>query len=166
MAWMKFVFAGAILLATVTLDGADANAAYPGNVGRIAYTRTDHNRGSEIFSIAPDRTGEKQLTETEFDSCCPVWSPDGARIAFSSNRSGHFQLHVLDLALMQTTQLTADDSDVSSPDWQPLSPIQADVDCNGSRTAVDALLLLRYVAGFGPPMQPAEGCADIGKPLP
>ena len=137
--------------------GPEAQAAFPGGVGRIAYTRTEGG-ASEIFFIAPDGTGEKQPTETEFDSCCPAWSPDGSRIAFSSNRSGRFQLHMLDLAVMQTIQLTAGDSDVSSPDWQPLSPIQGDVDCNGAVNSVDALGVLRAVAQMPPPAP----CLDAG----
>jgi hypothetical protein len=39
-----------------------------------------------------------------------------------------------------------------------------DVDCNGARDAVDALKILRYVAGM--PYAQHEPCPDIGTALP
>jgi Tol biopolymer transport system component len=48
----------------------------PGGL-RIAFSRL----GSGIFTVSPDGTGLRRLTSKARDSY-PVWSPDGARIAF------------------------------------------------------------------------------------
>ena len=117
---------------------------------RIAF-HTSRDGNFEIYTMSPDGDDPQRLTDSPGIDLSAAWSPDGTRIAFSSNRSGRFQLHVLDLALMQTTQLTAGGSDVSSPDWQPLSPIQGDVDCNGAVNAVDALRVLKDVQAYSRP---------------
>jgi hypothetical protein len=44
----------------------------------------------------------------------------------------------------------------------PCSP--EDVDCDGARTAVDALKILRFVAGLG--ASQTEPCIDIGQDIP
>jgi Tol biopolymer transport system component len=56
-----------------------AQAAYPGQDGRIAFVRA-----GGIYSAKPDGSGVVRLTATSGDSQ-PVWSPDGRRIAFVRN---------------------------------------------------------------------------------
>jgi hypothetical protein len=36
-----------------------------------------------IFTIRPDGTGERQLTQRSASAGFPAWSPDGSRIAYS-----------------------------------------------------------------------------------
>ena len=49
-------------------------------------------------------------------------------------------------------------------DWQRIIILQGDVDCNGSANSVDALKLLRFVAGLSVSQQP--GCPPIGTGAP
>ncbi|HMD33589.1 MAG TPA: hypothetical protein VKH42_01415, partial [Vicinamibacterales bacterium] len=60
-----------------------------------------------------DAKGERlrQLTEGAFRDSAAVWSPDGKRIAFLSNRSGSTQIHVMWVDTRETLQLTHVDRD-------------------------------------------------------
>src|SRR5262245_58344866 len=40
----------------------------------------------QIFVMNPDGTGAKNLTNTKAEDCYPAVSPDGSKIAFTSNR--------------------------------------------------------------------------------
>ena len=68
-----------------------------------------------------DVKGERlrQLTDGEFRDSAPVWSPDGKRIAFLSNRSGSTQIHVMWADTRETLQLTRVDRDPSGVKWSP-----------------------------------------------
>ena len=82
---------------------------------RIAYTTLRHSTGSafnrvhsfEIVTSALDGSDVRRLTENESLETNPVWSPDGSRIAFLSDREnydGTFKLYTM----------AADGSDVRS----------------------------------------------------
>ncbi|MFN8420578.1 MAG: hypothetical protein U0528_15245 [Anaerolineae bacterium] len=49
----------------------------------------------------------------------PVWSPDGTKIAFTSNRDGNWELYVLDMTTGQTRTLTKFLAYKGSPTWSP-----------------------------------------------
>lgn len=85
------VFAVAAALLVVALGGIEprpAEAAFPGENGRIAFVSdrtTQFNRegDDEIFTVKPDGTGLRQITRNAVDDEHPVWSPDGQQIAYS-----------------------------------------------------------------------------------
>ena len=58
------------------LGTTPANAAFPGDNGRLAFVRAGN-----VFTINPDGTGLRQLN-TDGDNAHPRWSPDGRRIAY------------------------------------------------------------------------------------
>lgn len=57
----------------------------------LAFDSTGNNR-EDLFVIAPDGTGQRQLTEDVHKDRLPRWSPDGRRIAFISDRTGSFEV--------------------------------------------------------------------------
>ena len=59
------------------------------------------------------------LTSGSFDDREPNWSPDGSRIAFSSDRSGNYDVWVLDVASGQVRQITKDPGNDFLPAWSP-----------------------------------------------
>jgi tol-pal system beta propeller repeat protein TolB len=97
---LKVVLVGALVavalavLLVLTLVAAErpAEAAFPGENGRIAYvskTWLGPSVGSEdgeIYTIGPEGTDPRQLTDNAHSGENPVFSPDGARIAFESLR--------------------------------------------------------------------------------
>lgn len=58
-----------------------------------------------------------RLTSGAWDDVDPALSPAGDRIAFSSNRNGHWDLFVLDLETGVTTQLSNDTAYEGDPTW-------------------------------------------------
>ena len=55
--------------------------------GKIAFV--SGTPGSyDIYTMNSDRSGQAQLTSAPGDDLDPVWSPDGTKIAFASDRDG------------------------------------------------------------------------------
>src|SRR5262249_54392811 len=62
------------------------------------YAHTDAPGGAfKIWLMRADGTGPRPLTAGASDDNVPTWSPDGTRIAFTSNRAGgRYQIWVMD----------------------------------------------------------------------
>lgn len=61
----------------------------------------------DIYVIDTDGTNLKQVVVNAADDTEPVWSPDGSRVAFLSERSGQDEVYLVDLESLQITQLTS-----------------------------------------------------------
>jgi TolB protein len=62
----------------------------------------------QIFSMTAAGTSIKQLTDGPGCNWAPAWSPDGARIAFSTNRHGNFQVAIMNADGSAPKQVTSD----------------------------------------------------------
>jgi TolB protein len=58
-----------------------------------------------------------RLTSGDWDDVQPAIEPDGERLAFASNRNGHWDLFLLDLETGETTQLSNDAAYEGWPSW-------------------------------------------------
>jgi len=70
-----------------------------------------------LFAYHPETLPITRLTYGEWDDLQPAISPDGTQIAFTSNRSGHWDLYLLDLTSGETTQFTDDLDYNGHPAW-------------------------------------------------
>ncbi|HXF06447.1 MAG TPA: S9 family peptidase [Blastocatellia bacterium] len=91
---------------------------------QIVFTRTwvdklkDQYR-SNLWIVDVEGTRVRQLTEGLWRDSNPVWSPDGKRVAFLSDRSGSTQIHVLWVETREVTQLTHLQRPPSNLRWSP-----------------------------------------------
>ena len=119
-----FLFAvSAILLLpsllVIPIDQSAWAGTFPGPNGQIAFS-SNRDGNYEIYAMTDDGSDETRLTENDANDFDPSWSPDGEKIAFSSNREGGENYEIYDMDAddgSSVTRLTEDDEDDREPDW-------------------------------------------------
>lgn len=92
-----------------------------------------------IWVMKPDGTGVRQITEGHGDDREPRFSPDGKKIAFSSDRAmkGSYDIWVVDVDSGKLMQWTSAPADEYEPAWSPDGSEIAFVSATGIQ-AIDA----------------------------
>ena len=90
----------------------------------IVFTRSwvdkvKDERASNIWIVDVDGERIRELTTGNWRDGQPVWSPDGKRIAFLSDRDGTNQLHVMWVDTREVAQLTHLEQAPSGIKWSP-----------------------------------------------
>ena len=98
------------------------------SLSRIAFY-SDRDGNAEIYTMNGDGSDPRRLTFNRFSDTSPVWSPDGSRIAFISNRNDpdadacfpncYEQLYVIDAGGGNEHRLLETDLTTLHPDWHP-----------------------------------------------
>jgi Tol biopolymer transport system component len=126
--------AGALaILSALTL--APAEAAFPGLNGRIACQgqrgpalpspNPDRISRNEIFTVNPDGTDERVISDNQLSELDPAYSPDGTKIAFSGRLEDPTTADIYvadndgDLVGPDVRRLTFSAQDERSPSWSP-----------------------------------------------
>jgi uncharacterized delta-60 repeat protein len=73
----------------------------------------------DIFVSNPDGTGPTNLTNFPGNDVWGAWSPDGTKIAFTSDRDGNFEIYVMNADGTNQTRLTDHSGYDYQPSWSP-----------------------------------------------
>ena len=74
---------------------------------------------AHLFAYIPNQMPLTRLTNGDWDDITPAPSPDGTKLAFASNRLGHWDLFLMDLSSGELTQLTDTPEYDGAPTWSP-----------------------------------------------
>jgi WD40-like Beta Propeller Repeat len=115
----RALLALAVAAAASAALSAPAMAAFPGLNGKIAFARDDQIVTKTPGSVVSD----PPLTSTGLghgNNSDPAWSPDGSRIAFSSDRNGNgFEIWTMNADGSGQTRVTFELEDAGAPAWSP-----------------------------------------------
>ena len=94
-------------------------ASAPVQNGRLSF-QSASSGSSQLAVIDPDGAGLRAVTAPPGSAIDPAWSPDGAKLAFSSDREGSPSLYVMDLFTGATVRVTGAAGVADShPSWSP-----------------------------------------------
>ena len=100
----------------------DGKIAFESRLGRRHYGKSRCSKCGrasifEIYVMKADGSGQRRLTQR---GAQPLWSPDGRRIAFVSERDGNAEIHVMNADGSEQRNLTRNQrEDERSFAWSP-----------------------------------------------
>jgi Tol biopolymer transport system component len=115
---LRLVFVLLVVALLAALAPTPQPAAAQGDQGRIAYDSTVSGN-YDIWTMNPDGSDRRNVTNSDEDEWNPTWSPDGSRIAFVSDRNGNWDVYVMNSDGSNLTQLTDNPDNDGEPAWSP-----------------------------------------------
>ncbi|MGB3634380.1 MAG: hypothetical protein WA982_10095, partial [Rubrobacteraceae bacterium] len=116
---MLVALAAVAAMATIVLDAKPAKAAFPGDNGRIVFTKGGVGTDPEIYTMKKDGTDVRQLTNNSAWEGNPAFSPDGEKIAFDSNLDGTYEIFIMNSDGSNQRRVTYERGSATSPAFSP-----------------------------------------------
>ena len=99
-------------------------------VKRLSSAReSESDDNHQLFIMTRDGQSVRPLFKSQYNDDLPVWSPDGRRIAFASDRTssdsqlgiGNYKVYIYNLRTGILERVTQETRDASYPAWRPRS---------------------------------------------
>ena len=101
-------------------EKAPKNAPPPKGLKRKLLIVSVRTGTPNLFIVDDDGKNPVQLTDDNFTNSYPAWSPDGAKIAFSSNRAGGIMhIYTMDADGKNVKAMTKGNLQCRVPAWSP-----------------------------------------------
>jgi TolB protein len=148
--WIGLVLG--LCVTTLSASVVGASILSPFRNGKLVFASAADG-DLEIYSSNADGTGRAQLTFNAASDTAPVWSPDGDRIAYASNKNGNWDVYLMKsdgTSLVNVT--TGSTADETAPAW---SLDGRRIAFTSTRTGVKQIFVqdLAELLDGGPPVQ-------------
>ena len=100
-------------------DGANFDPKVSRDGQTLVFSSTQHRTTSDIYMQRVGSRVVSRLTDDPAHDVMPAISPDGSRIAFSSNRSGSWDIFVMPITGGKAVQITSEAANDLHPSWSP-----------------------------------------------
>lgn len=119
-----FIFAClAVILAAgglLSVSCSPTTAYRPSGLPELIAFTSNRDRAVHIHTMKPDGTGVQAIsTDNQTADGLPAWSPDGTKIAFSSNQSYKYEIWTMNADGSSRARLTGRQSRNFLPRWSP-----------------------------------------------
>jgi Tol biopolymer transport system component len=104
---------------TFTSEGGDFDPEIDPTGKWIIFASTRHREAPDIYLQKIGGTTATQLTNDPARDIMPVFSPDGSKIAFASDRAGNWDLYLMDVNGGQAQQVTNNPTHDLHPSFSP-----------------------------------------------
>jgi TolB protein len=104
---------------TFESEGADFDVAAAPDGKRLVFASTRHSAQPNVYLKTIDGRAVTQLTDDPAADVQPAFSPDGQAIAFTSNRSGNWDIWLMGLQGGRATQVTHSQLHEVHPSFSP-----------------------------------------------
>ncbi|MCB9839112.1 MAG: PD40 domain-containing protein [Phycisphaeraceae bacterium] len=100
-------------------EGADFDPDVSSDGTTVVFASTQHRKTADIYTKAVDGRTVTQLTTDPANDVMPCFSPDGSKIAFSSDRDGSWDIYIMGQDGGQAVQITSESTHELHPTWSP-----------------------------------------------
>lgn len=135
--YIRNLSTGKLTRMTQTKNAAEASPSWSPDGRQIAFV-SDSTGSPQIYTISSTGGKPKRITFRGNENVSPDWAANG-KIAYSSRRSGRYQICVFDPQKGQEVQITSDYVDHEQPSWAPDSRHIVYTHTEGFRSAVYVL---------------------------